>query len=270
MKHFLLLIILLLSPFSIAQNKVWDFGNDNTNFPGPASESDPNVELIPDPTVTTSVTIDGLTLESGGNDTFGQMRWKDVTTGSFSSDTSYSAIHEMNNGKSSGGTAFLPEKRVISFEVTGPVNVKIWFRDRNDDPGAGSIWVTDGTSEIFHYDSTGTDNYMTIEGNYTGGAGTLYIFSKDKTFKWYKIQTSTTLNTNKLKPFVSTCIKAIGSRIYVTNVEMESEINIYSISGALVHSFKTNYNTDFSFSSGIFIAQIKTEKGQKSVKLITN
>ena len=68
---------------------------------------------------------------------------------------------------------------------------------------------------------------------------------------------------------VSTEVKAIGNRIYVSNVKSASEINIYSITGALVKSFKTTENTDFSFKSGIWIATVKTFEGQKSVKLLT-
>ncbi|WNH10212.1 T9SS type A sorting domain-containing protein [Thalassobellus suaedae] len=69
---------------------------------------------------------------------------------------------------------------------------------------------------------------------------------------------------------VSTNVRAIGNRVYVSNVKSKTEINIYSISGALVKSIKTNENTNFEFKSGLWIATVKTFEGQKAVKFITN
>ncbi len=69
---------------------------------------------------------------------------------------------------------------------------------------------------------------------------------------------------------VSTNLQAVGNRVYVSNVKSSSEITIYSITGALVKSFKTNSDTNFAFKSGLYIATIKTIEGQKSVKLLLN
>ncbi len=68
---------------------------------------------------------------------------------------------------------------------------------------------------------------------------------------------------------VSTDIKAVGNQVYVSNVKSNTEINIYSITGALVKSLKTDVDTNFEFNSGLFIATIKTAEGQKSVKFVT-
>ncbi|MCB0450884.1 MAG: T9SS type A sorting domain-containing protein [Confluentibacter sp.] len=68
---------------------------------------------------------------------------------------------------------------------------------------------------------------------------------------------------------VSTNVHAIGNRVYVSNVKSSTDIKIYSITGALVKSFKTNSDMDFTFQSGLYIATVKTSEGQKSVKLLT-
>lgn len=68
---------------------------------------------------------------------------------------------------------------------------------------------------------------------------------------------------------VTTELKAVGNRVYVSNVKSSSEINIYSLTGALVKSFKTNEDTNFELRSGLWIATVKTFEGQKSVKLLT-
>ena len=77
------------------------------------------------------------------------------------------------------------------------------------------------------------------------------------------------LSTNDFKSPVSTNIKSIKDRIYVSNVKTSTEVNIYSITGALVKSFKTTTDTDFSFRPGLWIANLKTNEGQKAVKLVT-
>ncbi|MEN3324151.1 hypothetical protein VP395_10455 [Mariniflexile soesokkakense] len=68
---------------------------------------------------------------------------------------------------------------------------------------------------------------------------------------------------------VTSNVRAIGNRIYVSNVKSSTEVNIYSLTGALVKTIKTNENTDFSFKSGLWIATVKTFEGAKAVKLLT-
>ena len=77
------------------------------------------------------------------------------------------------------------------------------------------------------------------------------------------------LGTDEVASVVSTNVRAVDNRIYVSNVKTATEVNIYSITGALVKSFKTNEDTNFEFKSGLWIATVKTEEGQKSVKLLT-
>lgn len=67
---------------------------------------------------------------------------------------------------------------------------------------------------------------------------------------------------------VSSNVKAIGNRILVSEVKSTTEVKIYSITGALVKSFKTNTDVDFEFRSGIYIATLKTFEGTKAAKLL--
>jgi len=69
---------------------------------------------------------------------------------------------------------------------------------------------------------------------------------------------------------VSSNLRAIGNTVYVSDVKATTEVKIYSLTGALVKSFKTNVNTNFEFRSGLWIATIKTFEGEKAVKFITN
>ena len=67
---------------------------------------------------------------------------------------------------------------------------------------------------------------------------------------------------------VSSNVRAIGNRIYVSDVKSSAEINIYSISGVLVKTIKTNEDMDFNFNSGLWIATVKTFEGYNAIKLL--
>ncbi|KJD34310.1 hypothetical protein PK35_00330 [Tamlana nanhaiensis] len=67
---------------------------------------------------------------------------------------------------------------------------------------------------------------------------------------------------------VSSNVRAIGNRIYISDVKASTEVNIYSLTGALVKTVKTNEDTSFNFGTGIWIATVKTFEGAKAVKLL--
>lgn len=69
---------------------------------------------------------------------------------------------------------------------------------------------------------------------------------------------------------VSSNVRAVGNRVYIKDVKMATEVNIYGMTGALIKTVKTNEDVDFSFRSGLYIATIKTMEGVKAVKFITN
>jgi len=260
MKQKLLLFILpmlLLTTLSYSQDHVWDFGNDTTNWPLNPTE------------LTVDTTVDGLTQVPGGGTGFGI-----VEANSSSWGDGYTSVNRWKSGGNSGidpsgGVDFLPTRRYLTFPISGPVAVKIWFKQSGTSlPRA--LWVTDGSAEVTHFDSTGDGSSQYIEANYTGGAGNLYVFFAGNAFNLYKLEISSTLlGTNDFKSTVSTNIKSIGNRIYVSNVKTSTEVNIYSITGALVKSFKTNTDIDFNFKTGLWIASVKTVEGQKAVKLVT-
>ncbi|MCH4553843.1 T9SS type A sorting domain-containing protein [Aestuariibaculum lutulentum] len=67
---------------------------------------------------------------------------------------------------------------------------------------------------------------------------------------------------------VSTNVRAMGNYIYITDVKSQTDVKIYSLTGALVKEFKTNEDVNFSFRSGIYIATVKTFEGSKAVKIL--
>ena len=85
----------------------------------------------------------------------------------------------------------------------------------------------------------------------------------------YKIEaTNVVLGIDELEASTSTIVKSIGNRVFVSNVQSNSEVNIYNLTGALVKSIKTNEDMNFSLKTGLYIGVVTTSQGQKSVKLL--
>lgn len=258
--HYLILPILFFTLGLNAQNKVWDFGNDTANWP-----VNPNA-------ITVDTTVDGLTQVPGGGSSFGIIEPNSATWFA-GTDQEYTSINRWKSGGNSGidpsdGTTFYPTRRYLTFPVDGPVAVKIWFRQGGTSLPR-DLWVTDGTAEVTHYIGLGDTDPQYIEANYTGAAGNLFVLFAGNAYNLYKLEISNTLlGTNDLNTVVSTNIRAIKDKIYVTNVRSGSKINIYGLTGALIKSFETTNDTDFSLNTGFYIATITTSEGQKSVKLL--
>jgi hypothetical protein len=63
-------------------------------------------------------------------------------------------------------------------------------------------------------------------------------------------------------------IFSIKNQVYVSNIISDTQINVYSITGALVKSVKATGNANFELSTGVYIVNAKSADGEKSVKVI--
>ena len=173
-----------------------------------------------------------------------------------------------------------------------------------DDPGQG---FSTGTFQFATYGGTGTVVNIIDSGTGTGSptgpidgtdqgdeslrvmefqavdAGSYILRNRGGKIRIYRMYVSSNsiknavqaeldaaLGVDDVASAVTTDVKAVGNRIYVSNVKSSTEVKIYAITGALVKEFKTNSNMDFVLKSGLYIATVKTAEGQKSVKLLLN
>lgn len=292
MKKQLLLIILPVLLFTItlqAQTKVWSFAGDN--LAGYENMLDTNTK------------IETLYSGTGGNIGVSGSADSDNTIGSFGEITD--KLFYVNDGggdrlrlETAGITAYNIEdksffdaffgagalwgrlysngsgsdtRRFYGFNLLNGEEITIYYYVDSSDP-VETLTIDKPTAadETFDIDNsiekTGHKVVITAteDGLYKFYCGT----GKLSVGRIYEGNIALSLDKNKLA--VSTNIKAIGGRIYVSNVKLNTEINIYSITGALIKSFKTNADTDFEFKSGLYIATVKTIEGQKAVKLVTH
>ncbi|MEN3323178.1 T9SS type A sorting domain-containing protein [Mariniflexile soesokkakense] len=258
MKQKLLLFILpmlLISTLSIAQDRDWQIGTTSTSWPADLAQMTTGEQVI-----------DGLTV-AAVSATFGAMR---PTSSSLNFPDGYTPNNEWpGNGSSGSGTTNpLPTRRYFSFPVTGPSTIKVWFRVNGT--GGRTCEVSDGTTVLGSATSEDSGQGVILTATYNGAGGTIYV-SATSSINYHRISVvDGVLGVKENTSPVSTNVQAIGNRVYVSNVKTSSEVNIYSITGALVKTFKTNGNTDFAFKAGLYVATIKTAEGQKSVKLLLN
>ncbi|MFP9115438.1 pectinesterase family protein [Flavobacterium sp. RHBU_3] len=77
------------------------------------------------------------------------------------------------------------------------------------------------------------------------------------------------LSTGNVTPVSGLHIYAYKSNVAINNVKSNTNVQVYSITGALIKTFKTAEDTTFTLNPGMWIVVATSGEGQKSVKLIT-
>lgn len=249
----------LFAGASFAQTKTWDFGNDTTNWPLSAGIG------------TSEMVVDNLGLfPISTNANFGAVTENTYT---FAAD-GFSVVKrfQLNGGGSAGGS-YLPTQRYLYFTASGACTVKVWFRTGGS--GSRNIFITDGTNLIATGGSSTSGDAVILTGNVSAAqasAGKIYIYG-DQASNIYKITVTgatvnTTLGTNDFKNNSSVNVFSSGKQINIANVQSSTQVDVYNITGALVKSVKTDSDTSFdSLTTGFYIVRIKSEEGQKAVKV---
>ncbi|MEL0456074.1 T9SS type A sorting domain-containing protein [Flavobacteriaceae bacterium SZ-1-7] len=162
------------------------------------------------------------------------------------------------------------ETGYLSFESYGGTGTPVYQEDFGTGKGAFDCsGLTGGDTgdeapRVMEFQADGAQTYRLAN---RGGKIRIYrIYISSSSIK---SQVEALLGVDDVASPVSTDLKAVGNRVYLSNVKLNTEINIYSITGSLVKSIKVDADTDFEFKSGLWIATLKTAEGQKSVKFVT-
>lgn len=252
------LSMMLYTGITTAQTKTWDFSTWEDNATGIG-----NSEMIVD--------LLGLyPIETNTN--FGVV---EANTAAFDDGFTGTKRFKFNGGGSAGET-FMPTQRYLFIDVDSDCQVKVWFKTASNG-GTRTLFVTDGTASIASL-TTNSGSVLDLgilTANYASATGgRLYIYG-DQALNLYKVEvTGANVTTGQTAGIVSnelsaSNIFAAGRQVYVTNVKSATQVNVYSIVGALVKSFETNEDMSFdTLNTGMYIVNVKSEEGQKSVKLV--
>lgn len=256
------LTMMLFTGITTAQTKTWDFGNDTTTWPLGAGIG--NDEII----------IDFLGLHPiATNTNFGA-----VTANNATFTDGFTAVQrfQMNGGGSPTEGTKMPTQRYLFIDVDSDCDVKVWFKTGSND-ATRTIFVTDGVDVM----GSGTTNDGTnlndaiFTAHYSSATGgRLYIYG-DAACNLYKVSVSganvTTGATSGIDSniYSTANVFAAGKQVFVSNVKSKTQVDVYTVVGALVRSFETSEDTSFdSLTTGMYIVTVKSEEGQKSVKLV--
>ncbi|GGD23744.1 T9SS type A sorting domain-containing protein [Flavobacterium orientale] len=250
-----------------AQTTVWDFGN-STDWPENSGYSTNTV-------VNNFGIFPGQDLSGNAYANTGQL---EIGQNSGAFPDGFTATKRFKFNGSSYETGFLPvttppTKRYFYFAVAGPVTVKVWFRTGGS--GTRTLYITDGTNLVGSLGSDSSNDRLILTANYTGTSGNLYI-SCDAACNIMKIEvtgalgTTQTLSVNDFDQ-IATKVHSYKNQVFVSNVLTATEVKVYNVLGALVKSFTTSSDTDFQLNqTGVFVVNVKTDEGEKSVKVLLN
>ena len=254
--------MLLFSGISMAQTKVWDFGNDETTWP------------LTGEGYTEETIVDDLGLfPIETNTNFGI-----VTASNASFDDGYTATKrfQMNGGGGVTAPDYLPIQRYLFMDVDSDCTVKVWFKTGSNG-AVRTLMVTDGTSLVGSGTSNadGNPDLVIFTANYTNASGgRLYIYG-DAACNLYKIEVNganvITSSTNGLNDFAANDVNIYtdNKNVFVSNIMSAAQINVYSMTGALVKSVAASSDTNFELpTAGLYIMNINSAEGQKSVKIL--
>ena len=247
--------------------QTWNFSTWNADATGDANN--------------TSSTKDGLKIvgSTSGSTNMGivdtnSTTWGPGTTGwnpTWGAEAEFTSTKRLKFGGSSQYSGELPTGRYLSFPVTEPTRIRVWFRQGGD--SGRTLHISDGSNSLFSGGNTGNQNINYTEVTYGGNAGTIYIFCESNAFNIYKIEAvalSTLSVTNTKKQ--DTQVFSSGNKIFVSNIENKNtKVNIYSTSGQLVKSLKTINDTNIEINKkGVYFVNLQSEAGEKSVKVLIN
>lgn len=240
-----------------AQNKSWDF----KNFTAGVITAD-------------YTTADGLSFVRGGSD----LTIATNNLGSFVD--GFVPVQRLAFGGNSysgstnpaEGTTAMPTRRYVKFDVPGPGVVKLWGRGGNS---GRSLIISEADGKVLKshtYATNGSTDLPTIEYSYAGGAGTLLVSTGSGDNSLYKIEyiDAATMAVGDVKSSVKANAFSSGNRIYVSNLESKNtNISVYNANGSLVKSLKSSSDTNFEINTkGLYIVNLKSEAGEKSVKVL--
>lgn len=255
--------------------KTWDFGNDTANvYPIGTAQAGTNF-------VTDNM---GFVAKIGTPTDISSFPNFEVITGSLTwTEDNYKAVVNgkgIRTGGGSSATNNMPLQRFLFFNVNGGnYKIKMWYRLAGSpsrylylSDGTNLLATTTGnlnnTSYILEYDTTSP----LLAGNvYVYGSSSMLIY-KIEVYGYNGATLGTaslsTLSTTNIKGKVSAQVFASGKTVFLKDLKAKNaEVKVFNLNGGLVKTLNTSKDTQFDLNSGLYLITVKTNEGEKSVKV---
>lgn len=252
---------LLLLAFSVVATvgtvkaqTTWDFGtwaNNATGEPAPIVKN--NLGLVPGETTNFGI-IEG-------------------STATFPDGYQGTKRFKLNGGGyDTTGVNTTPTKRYLVIKVNGNSELTVWYKNGSS-TGERTLFVGTGSAILASNPyPNGTDGVKYVY-QYVGPARDLYIYA-DQSLNLYKITATnvgvTTLGVNDVRKDMKATVYTSGSKVFVSNLESKNtQINVFNANGSLVKSLTSSADSNFDINTkGLYIVNLKSEAGERSVKVL--
>lgn len=174
-------------------------------------------------------------------------------------------------GYTSTGSNTTPTQRYIVLKVNGNSELNIWYK--NGGGGDRTLYVGTGAAVLSSKTYSNSTDALIFTYQYVGPARDLYIYG-DQSLNLYKITATnvgtTVLGVNDVRKDMKATVYTSGNKVYVSNLESKNtEVNVFNANGSLVKTMKASADTNFEISNtGMYIVNLKSEAGEKSVKVL--
>lgn len=213
--------------------------------------------------ITAQTDLDGITLIPAASSTnFGVVAANSADFG----DGFISTKRFQFGGSSGGGTTAQPTNRYMYFPLAaGTKTIKIWLRQSGT--SARTFHISNGNTILASYSYGDTSNR--IETLVVNGGETYNLYCEGNAFNIYKIEIyEGTLSTTNIKGKVSGQIFSSGKTVFLRDLKAKNaELKVFNLNGGLVKSVNTSKDIQFDLNSGLYLVTLKTNEGEKSVKL---
>lgn len=196
----------------------------------------------------------------------------EANTATFSDGYSATKRFKLNGGGyTSTGTNTTPTQRHIILKVNGNSVITIWYK--NGGGGDRTLYIGNGSAVLASKTYSNSQDGIIYTFEYAGPATNLYFYG-DQSLNLYKMTATnvgtTVLGVNDVRKDMKATVYTSGSKVFVSNLESKNtQVNVFNANGSLVKAMTTSADANFEVNTkGLYIVNLKSEAGEKSVKVL--
>ncbi len=174
-------------------------------------------------------------------------------------------------GFTSTGVNTTPTQRYVYFKTNGNTSISVWYK--NGGSGDRTLYIGTGTAILASKTYSNSTDALIYTYDYVGPARDIYIYG-DQSLNIYKITATnvgtTVLGVNDVKKDITAKVYSSGNKVYVSDLDSKNtQVSIFSANGTLVKSANVSADANFEVNSkGLYFVNLKSEAGEKSVKVL--
>ncbi len=196
----------------------------------------------------------------------------EANSATFSDGYTASKRFKLNGGGyTSTGVNTTPTQRHVYFKTNGNSSITVWYK--NGGSGDRTLYIGTGTAILSSKTYSNSSDGIIYTYDYVGPAANIYLYG-DQSLNIYKITATnvgtTVLGVNDVTKGMKATVATSGNKVVISNLESKNtQVNVFNANGSLVKTFKSSIDTNFEVNTkGLYIVNLKSDSGEKSVKVL--